>query len=468
MSAPHAVAPAIGLLALTVAAFACSEPPSSAAVPSDPTLTPAVDEDPAPNVLEVSLDAREAVTSYGASTPTPVWTYGGGVPGPLFEARVGDRFVAKFTNHLPESTTIHWHGIRLPAEMDGSPLMQEPVQPGGAFRYEFTFKDAGLYWYHPHVRSDVQTHKGLYGAIVVRGDDEPTSDDERVLILDDVSVKSDGTLSESLDDLSRMMGREGKTLLVNGVPNATLHLRRGALTRLRLVNAANARFFNLRLPGFTWRVIGHDGGLLASPYDAEHVLLSPGERADVMLIPTGEAGATLELVNDPYDRGHDSADSAPMTLARVVLTDDAPLTGRALPTSFSGAARIDPAEAPASLAIALGEELRDGEVVFTVNGQTASDVPPFVVPQGGVRKLEVSNTSEMDHPFHLHGFFFQVLARDGVEVPLATMGNKDTVIVPALGAVSLVARFDEPGRWMYHCHILEHAEYGMMGEVDVE
>jgi FtsP/CotA-like multicopper oxidase with cupredoxin domain len=453
--------------ALTVA-VACDSGALTLIEPQpDPTvLIAARSESSDPNVLELSLDARESTTSYGGSAPTPVWTYGGRVPGPFLDAKVGDRVVVRLKNSLSDGTTIHWHGIRLPAAMDGTMAMQDPIPPGGTFRYEFTLKDAGLYWYHPHVRSDVQVHKGLYGAIRVRGPNEPLVDDERVLILDDIKLKTDGTISEYLDDRSRMMGREGNTLLVNGVPDATLRVRSGATLRLRLVNAANGRFFNLRLPGFTWRIIGHDGGLLAKPYDAERVLVAPGERYDVMVIPTGAPNAAIDLLDDPYERGHGSGALPTLTVAHLRFTEEPALVDRQLPDAFPGVPAL-PKDGASDIPIKLDETIRDGAVVFTVNDKTYPDVPTVEVENGGLRVLDVVNWSEMDHPFHLHGFFFQVLERNGAPVALESSGNKDTIIVPAHGALKLLTRFDEPGHWMYHCHILEHAELGMMGMIQV-
>lgn len=468
MSAPltHVV---FSVVAAGVLAAACGTEPS-VTMPSDQTdplaLSAPVDTNPDPNVLEIDLEAREATKTYGDGPATPVWTFGGTIPGPLLDAKVGDRLVVRFKNSLPEPTTIHWHGIRLPAAMDGTLAMQAPIPAGGTFRYEFTFKDAGLYWYHPHVRSDIQVQKGLYGVIRVRGADEPRADDERILVLDDVRLKPDGTLSEYLDDTSKMMGREGNTLLVNGVPNARIPVRAGATTRFRIVNVANGRFFNLRLPGHVWRVIGGDGGLLPKPYDTEKLLVSPGERYDVMLIADGARGSDIELLNEPYERGHDSGHAATTTVARVRLGDDAPLEGRTLPNEFPSIEAFPPATQ--TLPIELNETTRNGELVFTVNGAVFPDVPKVMVERGGSRVLEVKNVSEMDHPFHLHGFFFQVLEKNGLPIPLESSGNKDTVIIPAQTTLKLLARFDEPGMWMYHCHILEHAEGGMMGEIHVE
>ncbi len=472
---PHVRGLALLLVASAASAAHCacssdsssSRPSEAPAAAADPlALVPVVDENPDPNVIEVSLEAREATKTYGSSAPTPVWTYNGSVPGPLIDAKVGDRVIIKFKNSLPEPTTIHWHGIRLPAAMDGTMAMQNPIPPGGSFRYEYVFKDAGLYWYHPHMRSDIQVQKGLHGAIRVRGTNEPTVDDERVLVLDDVRLKADGTLAEYLDDTAKMMGREGNTLLINGMTDATIALRRGASVRLRLVNVANGRFFNLRLPGHTWRVIGTDGGFVAKPYDTERLLIAPGERYDVMLIPNGAASTVVDLMNDPYERGHDSGNRPALTVAHVRFTDETPLAGRALPDAFAGVTALPPAMT--TVPIALNEAERNGELVFTVNDAVYPDVPPVMVETGGLRFLDIKNDSEMDHPFHLHGFFFQVLEKNGVAQPLESTGNKDTVIVPMKSSMKLVTRFDEPGHWMYHCHILEHAEGGMMGEIHVE
>lgn len=431
--------------------------PDALPLPSLPALA---DESPDPDVLEVTLRAHPAQKTYPGSAPSEVWTYAGTVPGPLLEAKVGDQLVVHFQNDLPEPTSVHWHGVRLPAAMDGSMAMQSPVQPGQGFGYSFTLKDAGLFWFHPHVRSDVQVEKGLYGVLRVRGPDEPTVDTETVLVLDDVRVNADGSFPEYLDDASKMMGREGNVLLVNGAVRPALAVQRGALVRLRIVNVANGRFFNLRLDGHTFRVIGTDGGLVPAPWDAERLLLAPGERYDVVLIPSGTAGARLTLWNEPYARGHDSGSAEAAPLASVVLGEGPALEGRQLPGAFPVIEELP--SAPADISIALAEAFDDqGELVFTVNGKTYPEVPPLVVANGSVHVLGVQNESDMDHPFHLHGFFFQ-------ELGAPRLANKDTIIVRAHASLSLVARFDEPGMWMYHCHILEHAEGGMAGELHVE
>ena len=434
----------------------------------DPALTPVSDLSADPGTLEIELDALEASRQYKAGRDTPVWAYNGTVPGPLIDAHVGERLVVHFTNSLPESTTIHWHGVRLPAAMDGTLRMQDPVLPGGSFEYEFELKDPGLFWFHPHIRSDEQVEKGLYGVIRVRGYSEPEVDQESIWVLDDVNVLPDGSLSMYLDDNSKMLGRQGNTLLINGEPNARLTWRSGTLQRVRIVNVANGRFFNLSLPGYRWRVIGTDGGLLPEAFETERLLLSPGERYDILVIPNEKPGTELALMNDSYERGHDTGQEDPMRLATVAITDEEPLAGRSFPDTKAELEILE--DGPTDHVLELDELLDDGNLLFTVNGATFPHVPLIKAAVGDLLRFEVKNASEMDHPFHMHGTFFQVLSGGGGVHATAPemLANKDTVIVPQMSTMRFAALFDEPGGWMYHCHILEHAEGGMMGEIDVE
>ena len=429
-------------------------------------LTPATDENSDPRVIEISLEARPAKKRYVNAAPTSVWTYNGTVPGPLIEGTMGDELIVHFKNSLPEETTIHWHGVRLPAVMDGTIAMQSPIPPGGTFEYRFELKDPGLFWFHPHVRSDSQVEKGLYGVIRVRAPDEITADHEGILVLDDVQVLPDGTLPTYLDDQSKMLGRQGNVLLVNGQVLPTLRWRAGATERLRIVNVANGRFFNLSIPGYRWRVIGTDGGLISQPYDTDSLLISPGERYDVMVLVMGSPGVETLLMNDPYDRGHETGGQPASALAKFVVSDEPPLTGRTLPEVFPTLERLE--DGPSDHRITLDEGIKDGELVFTINDATFPNVPAISIPAQAIRRIEVQNASEMDHPLHIHGTFFQVLRKNGSPAPSELLANKDTVLVPKESSLTLVARFDEPGRWMYHCHVLEHAEGGMMGELHVQ
>jgi FtsP/CotA-like multicopper oxidase with cupredoxin domain len=438
-------------------------PPPSPDAWVDPT--PAIDKNPDPDIVEIDLEARTATKTYLDGKSTTVWSYDGTVPGPVIEAKAGDKLIVHFKNSLPMETTIHWHGIRVPNAMDGALAVQKPVPEGGSFTYEFQLPDAGLFWFHPHVMTDIQTQRGLYGVIRVRGPNEPTADAEKIVVLDDVLLNKDGSFTDPIDDDTAMLGREGNVLLVNGKTMPALEMQAGAAERLRLVNVANGRFFNLSLAGTKLRVIGTDGGLVPHPYDTDKLLIAPGERYDVMLIPQGEPGDDLVVVNEPYERGHSTGKAAPMDLIKVHLAPGSALTGRTLPEAFPAIERL--AGGPADTTIVFDESYVGGVLKFTVDGKMYPDVPPLDFAQGSTHILDLQNDAEMDHPFHLHGFFFQVLSRGGVPVPDDALADKDTLILLQKTTTRVVARFDRPGAWMYHCHILEHAERGMMGEIHV-
>ena len=435
----------------------------------------ATDADPVGDVVDVTLNAQVAEVELLPGKRTAMWTYGGTVPGPLIRAKQGDLVVVRFKNDLPEPTTIHWHGLRIPAEMDGVAAMTSPVPPGATFEYRFRVPDAGLFWYHPHVRSDVQTERGLYGAILVEAQQEPVTARERVLVLDDVLLGEDGALAPPVGGRETMIGRQGNLLLVNGQAMPVVGVASGERERWRIVNAATARYFLLSLPGHAFYLLGTDGGLLERPIKKGEILLAPGERVDVVVFLSDEPGAVVDLVTSPYDRGHQTATGAPVSLVRVQYKDApgvqaAPLpnTLRALPPRGSPARtqRIVFSEAAAGAHAAHPAGAATAEPVFLVNGAAFPHVPPLRAALGTTEVWEVRNESPMDHPFHLHGFAFEVLSVDAVEVvPRAV---KDTINLRAGTTTRLLVSFDgHAGSWMYHCHILEHAERGMAGVVEV-
>lgn len=426
------------------------------------------DTNPDPDTVEVTLVAAPAERELLPGKKAMVWAYNGSVPGPLIEAKVGDRLVVRFRNELPEPTTIHWHGLRIPAEMDGVPGHSQPqIPPGGSFEYVFTVPDAGLFWYHPHVRSDVQVERGLYGPLVVRGPGEPSADRERLLVLDDVLVDEEGALVQrSPSPHEIMLGRQGTLLLVNGRPRPVATVQAGAIERWRLVNAANARYFRLALPGHRFQVVGVDGGLMEAAQEAEELLMVPGERLDLLVRAAGQPGSALDLQTLPYDRGHGTGGGASADVLRVVYAAEA-LPERPMPRVSGEVGGL--AGFRRSRRLALTEEMHGSgrrAPVFRINGEAFPKVTPLEARLGDTELWEVANDSDMDHPFHLHGFRFQVLPAAGAAP--APRAWKDTVNVPARATVRLGVQFEgHPGAWMFHCHILEHAEHGMMGMIHV-
>jgi FtsP/CotA-like multicopper oxidase with cupredoxin domain len=404
-----------------------------------------------PAEVSLTLEARELDWTFAPDRSLRGFGFNGGVPGPLIEAGVGDTVRARLINHLSQPTTIHWHGLRVPADMDGTEAVQPPVQPGDAFDYEFVVPDAATFWYHSHVNETEQLERGLYGALIVRGQDEPTLDRERCLVLDDVKLDSSGDLAPFGDEHELHEGREGDVRLVNGVQEPELEIAGGQLERWRIVNAANTRFVRLSIGERPFSIIGTDGGLLSAPLESTEVLITPGERIDLAVGPFSE-GEVLEIEALPYDRGRGEPRRERFATLRV------------------GAAAPSTAELPAVLRQI--DPLVDGgaEPTRTVSmkalmhgGHHQRDDPVRV---GQLQVWDLMNETGQDHPFHLHGFFFQVVTEDGR--PPQALGWKDTVNVPRKEQVRIAwLPDDRPGEWMYHCHILEHHAMGMMAHFQV-
>src|SRR5687768_4523038 len=194
--------------------------------------------EPGGRVVRVEVEAREVDWTFASGRSTRVWAFNGQVPGPCIDARVGDVLEVRLTNRLPEPTTLHWHGLRLPAAMDGTDMVQHPIPPGETFTYCFALADAGTFWYHPHSNETVQLERGLYGAIVVRGADEPVLDAERVLVMRDVSLGRDGQIKPPGWLIEHHDGRQGSTRLVNGRKEPELTIAAGQIERWRVVNAS--------------------------------------------------------------------------------------------------------------------------------------------------------------------------------------------------------------------------------------
>ena len=217
-----------------------------------------------PREIHVDLEARETAWELAPGRKVSAWGYEGSVPGPTIVAQAGDTLVAHLVNNLPEPTIIHWHGLRLPAPMDGTQLVQGLVQPGEAFDYRFKLPDAGTFWYHSHANETVQIERGLYGAIVVLGADEPIFDADRLLVLDDVKLDRHGNIAKTAL-FDRHSGREGNVLVINGRSEPEYQIAAGQVERWRIVNACSARYVRLSLGGRPFRVIGGDGGLRDQP-----------------------------------------------------------------------------------------------------------------------------------------------------------------------------------------------------------
>lgn len=425
-------------------------------------LVDAIDLDPDPHVVEIALTARVADVEVRPGIATKAWTYDGHLPGPRIRAHVGDRLKVHFRNDLPAPTSVHWHGVRVPNSMDGNGL--PPIPAGGSFDYDFVLPDAGTFWYHPHVDSAAQLGFGLYGAIVVEDPAEPHFGDEATIVLSDIGLDEKGQLTDphAGGSLGDIFGREGDIILANGKVKPTVHARAGAPLRLRLVNAAKSRYFQLDLAGHTFVRIGGDGGLRETPIESDSLLIVPGERADVVVVPRGAAGTVVPLRWVPFDRGYGSAFARdPETVLNVAIDDVATAPAPSIPSKLR---TLEPMDLSAAIdeTIALTEQTGD-TTTFGIDGTRHDTMLMAKVFE--THRWKVENQTDWSHPFHLHGFFFRVL--DDAGKPLGEW--KDTIDVPKRETRNLAVRFDDrPGNWMFHCHILDHAELGMMGMLMLE
>ncbi|MDX1376881.1 MAG: multicopper oxidase family protein, partial [Burkholderiales bacterium] len=421
--------------------------------------------------------AREAQRALAGSAypATDVWSYDGSIPGPLLRYRQGDRLRVVLENTLPDATTVHFHGIRLPNAMDGVPhLTQPPIEPGARFVYEFDLPDAGTYWYHPHLGSPEQVGRGLSGALIIDEAEPVAVDRELVWVLSDWRLDREARIVgdfENFMDASHA-GRIGNTVTVNGEVRESVEVAPGERLRLRLINASNARIYGLDFRGHAPVVIAYDGHPVA-PHAPEggRVVLGPAMRADLILDMTGAPGTRHPVVDDFYAR---------MAYRLLDLRyADAPRRGRA------GAPL--PRLAPNPVAEPVLERAERHRIVFgggmmgrmprlasmrgmawTVNGEPikAHDAEPILaLERGRSVVLELVNDTLWPHPIHLHGHVFRVLSRDGR--PTAHREWRDTVLLAPRERAEIAFVADNPGGWMFHCHILEHQATGMMAVIRV-
>ncbi|HUF79628.1 MAG TPA: multicopper oxidase family protein [Burkholderiales bacterium] len=405
---------------------------------------------------------------------TAVWTYGGTVPGPELRLKQGERLSLELENLLPEDTTVHWHGIRLPNAMDGVPhLTQPPIKAnGGRFLYEFDLPDAGTYWYHPHLGSSGQVGRGVYAPLIIEELKPPAVDRDLVWMLGDWRLDRQARVVENFDNFrdASHAGRIGNTVTVNGAIRETFELRAGERVRLRLVNAANARIFALDFGGHDPMVIALDGHPV-EPHRPEggRVVLGPAMRADLLLDATGEPGRSYPVVDDFYER-------RAYRLLDLRYAKERLRGGRAgaPPPQLQANPVAEPDLARAERhRIEFGGGMMGnmpgmgmmGGMAWTVNGEPMSDhghdhEPVLKLGLGRSYVLDLANDTQWDHPIHLHGHAFRVISRDGK--PTRHREWLDTVLLPPRSRAEIALVADNPGNWMIHCHILEHQHAGMM------
>ena len=417
----------------------------------------------------------------------PMWTLSDTTWLPIVRMHIGDRLEADFENRLPregEHSSIHWHGIRLPNDQDGVPyLTQPPVQPGGSFRYAFTPPDTGTFFFHTHCNTPEQLGRGLMGILIVEGDvAEPYHADEVVMLRDwRIDLEAGAFSSFTTKRGASRAGTFGNVRSANGAPEAELRLPSGGDCRLRLINADPTRIMEIAVEGADAAVIAIDG-TATPPFALQGWLLAPGMRID-LAVRAPEEGGVAHLV--------DRRAEAPLQLVRLVgagpsrpsrAFDPRPLrAGRIPEPDLAAAERLDfafmaggaaaiPVDDPA-MGPFLGSICTSSDDFWTINGavwpgrdHSRIPAPIAVLERGGSYRFRMKNASKIAHPIHIHGHSFTVLLSDRQSLPVH---HADTVLLLPEETVEAAFVADNPGDWMFHCHIIEHQETGMMAYLRV-
>ena len=439
--------------------------------------------------------------------------YNGQIPGPLLSVERNVTIKVTFRNDAPFASSIHWHGLRHENRFDGVPGMtQDPVPPGGTFEYEVTFPDAGIYWYHPHHREEAQQELGLYGNMLVLPPDDsflPPADAQEVLVLDDFQIGSSGQVPFGEHETNfALMGRFGRTLLINGEERPTFEARVGQRLRWFVTNVSNTRTWNVSVDDHALELVASDLSPYLDPIWEESITIAPAERYVADLYP--ETPGIFPIVNriqsldhtqgrffsevdtlgwlnvEPAERDVPGR-TAVKTQAQYDLAADLErysdwhhrppdkaiellLRTEGLPPLTEWILRADqsyflPVEFSDTMPM-MNWSSTGNEVEWVIRepatGKENMGIE-WTFERDTVEKIRIENRRDsqhaMQHPIHLHGQRFLVLSYDGQKVEHPVW--KDTVLIPAGMTADILVEFTNPGHWMVHCHIAEHLETGM-------
>jgi FtsP/CotA-like multicopper oxidase with cupredoxin domain len=422
-----------------------------------------------PLLLEAKAGTVKLLDDAGKTTS--IWGYGGGVPGPLIRVRRGDEVWVQLKNSLSQPTTIHWHGIRIDNAMDGvANLTQKAIEPGEMFDYRFKVPDGGTFWYHPHNLSWEQVARGLYGALIVEEAEAPDVDQDIVMIADDWRLNENGGIDEegfgSIGERAHA-GRLGNVLTINGKPTEAFEVRTGERNRLRVINTCNARILELRFEDLAPSVIAVDGQPVP-PYLLKHGLLTiaPAQRVDLAIEMTGAAGSSQAITEVSGSR---------LVAATFEYVDAEPVKRRsshlALPSNglvvpeMKGARKVDLIMTGGAMgratemtykgkAFGMRDLVQQHGLVWAFNGNAGMpEAPLFSARRGESIAVRMVNNTRWPHAMHLHGHHFR-------EEP-ANSPWRDTLLMEAGETRTVYLLADNPGKWMLHCHMLEHQAGGM-------
>ncbi|MTI03399.1 multicopper oxidase family protein [Roseibium sp. RKSG952] len=412
--------------------------------------------------------ARIAPDSY---PETEIWGYDGGVPGPEIRARQGETVRRTLLNSLPQPTAIHWHGLRVPNNMDGVPgLTQEAVQKGDKFQYDLPLKDAGTFWYHSHNQSTEQVARGLYGAFIVDETNPPDRDHDITVLLDDWRLGQDAQIVDdfgSIHDWTHA-GRMGNYVHAHVSP--ITEVLTNQRLRLRLVNVATDRIMYVSVRGANGKLIAYDGMPVTQPEDFETLVFGPAQRVDLVVDVTSDVGEAVQIILHERDEAFVIAElpvsRRGTTVARGTIEALPPNPVSVLkdvsdaltvPLVMEGGAMGGLRQGSYKGQVMSTDELvREGQI-WTFNGIAGLPKNPLAsVSRGDVVRIQIKNDTVFPHAMHLHGTHFQEVLADGSLGPL-----RDTILVDRIETREIAFVADNPGDWLFHCHMLSHQAAGM-------
>ncbi len=442
-------------------------------------------------LLSLDLEAKAQSVQLGNRTAN-LLAYNGTVPGPLLEAKPGDKVQIRFTNQLDQPTNIHYHGLHIPPTETGDNVFLE-VSPGKSYTYEYQIPanhPAGTFWYHPHKHGLVaeQLFGGLAGLFIIRGEldeiPEIKAAKEEFIVLKDFALDSNGNISDT-GHMAAMTGRAGGLLTASGQINPAMSISPGGLLRLRLLNASPSRFFRLSLEDHFLYLIATDGGAISAPVELSDVVLAPGERVEV-LVQGNQKRDDYRLINQPFNpaqggmmggmMGRNQNSDSAETVA--TLSYDSEYEEPGLPSHLIA---VEPLPEPQTtrqftlnhgmgggLGGDMGGGMMGGGLVFVINGKAFDpDRIDTQVMLDTVEDWEIVNTGSMAHPFHVHTNKFQIISQNGR--PASYLAWKDVVSVSPGETVRIRMAFrDYTGKTVYHCHVLDHEDRGMMGTLEIQ
>jgi FtsP/CotA-like multicopper oxidase with cupredoxin domain len=389
---------------------------------------------------------------------TKMLGFNGTTPGPELRVRQGDRLNVTFENGIDEGSAIHWHGIRLPNAMDGVPYLTQPmVEAGESFDYSFVAPDAGTYWYHSHNRSWEQVARGLYGPLIVEELTPPDVDHDITVIIDDWRLEVTGEQMGDFGNLhdfshSGRLGNYARALIDPGLAVST-----GQRLRLRLINTATARMFPVRIEGITGKVVALDGMPLSAPEDLDQTILAPAQRMDIIADVVAAEQIRIDFVtrDEPYELG-----VIPVVGSVTPRDTDIPALP---PNSVPLPDRDNAMTAELLMQGGAMSPLATRDAIWLFNGQSGMTDEPFqTYERGKTAQIRIVNETRFFHGIHLHGHHFFEINDDG------SLGYyRDTTLLAPNQKTDILCVFDNPGKWLLHCHMLGHQAAGMKTWLEV-